>query len=202
MFKDAFAQLEANPRLRIALAIFIALLWAQLIVAIQRAQATERRNLAATAGQLERARQETAVQDWASRAELAIAARNAAQSNLWRQASLGLAQASFLEWANRELARHDLKPRSVTLVTTASSNPLLGSVATVPAPAEGLTVMRVRFDAEFDAQRVPQFLAALAAAEPRVAVESLTVRSEVNPRFDGVLLAHFQPLTPAVGAAR
>lgn len=198
MMESIKAELAENGRLRLGLALLVVIAWVNVIVMLKARVESTQKALTASETALARASRDAATTDWPLRAERAIGARNMAYDTLWKQPTLGLAQARFQEWVSAELVRAGLTVRSVAPATTLAS----GQGISDQDDTSELWRVRIRFDAEFDAERFNNFLLALARSQPKVIVESLNARGDPNPRLEGVLVAYFLKPIDSAGASK
>jgi hypothetical protein len=180
------AQLRGNLRLRMALALIVAIVWWSYVQGIQDRAQQQRVAYRQAANQLARLDNPAALGEWPKRAEAAKLTQVDAQSRLWRFASIGLAQASLQDSLVDTLTRAKAKSTSITLVENSSSGAKAagkqGKGEDADHPAIPLVHFKVVFD--FDQAVLHTVLADLAASKQMWIVDGLAVRIQFNSRAE------------------
>lgn len=189
----ALLELKTNPRLRWGVWLIAAILW--LYVALEMRDASRRQveRYATTARQVEMARAALAQSDWKTRLEDVRALQSQLERRLWREGTLGLAQASFQDWLNVAAQQNTLS--RVSIVVAAQEDP--GARGDMPGGRETvasqppLWKVSARMSFDFDPRTLYPFLARIATSERGVFVESLVIRG-TPLRVEMGLVAYFQ----------
>ena len=198
-----FEELRANPRLRMGLALALALVlfvvlndWRAATGERARAVGREQARLEATA---ERAR-DTA---WTQRAQEARAARVQFEASLWQAGSVGAAEALFVDWMNREMGAAKVNNLNEIAASLPGGN-APGQVTSGPTLPDGTALMRLSVSYEFAPGVVERVLDRLAQTNRYLVVESLTVRRRPLARVEMVVSSLARPSAAAEqkGAAR
>ena len=178
-------ELRANPRLRLGLAVIAGTLGFYGLLAWQDHQqelAAQGQRLSA---QVQRLSSRQAMDQWPQRAEDAQQVLQAVQRRLWRQSSVGLAQAEFQDWLREQLRRTNALNAVVKIAEAdepaarAGAGAGAGADTTARAPRSDLT--RVSAQVEFantDPQILLALLAGLAGPERTVVVQVLSVKPQ------------------------
>lgn len=182
---DSREQWRNNARLRYGVYAIFAIMWFYGILVLRDAVSVKREAWLAAESRIGRSKVLASSGDWASRADEAKAALNDFESLLWKEGSLGLAQAAVQESINRSLAAGGLISRQVKVVV--SDTPLSPDMPEVVA-------IRARVLVDFRPAAVNAWLAAMARdvseKKPAMVVESLSVRGAPSPTADFELVAY------------
>ena len=188
-----FEELRSNPRLRIGLALVVAILLGYGLLEWRDRQDAGMADYKRLLGQVARMGQPQQPAQWAQRASEATDALQQARSQLWRNASTGLAQAQVQDWLNGLLRQVDAKSASVR-VAEPELNPDAPSLASrLPQELKTLQPLRARVEFNTDASVLLTLLAALNDAPQRVVVENLTAK----PLKTELVLTFWFEITPA-----
>ncbi len=184
-FSDSREQWRSNPRLRYGVYAIFAIMWFYGSLVLRDAVTIKREAWLAAESRIARAKVVANSGDWASRAGDVKAALNDFESLLWKEGSLGLAQAAVQESINRSLTAGGLIGRQVKV--TVSDTPLSPDMPEVVA-------IRARVLVDFRPTAVNAWLAAMARdvseKKPAMIVESLSVRGAPSPTADIELVAY------------
>ena len=200
LFADVVAEWRSNRRLRLGLYVVAAIAWTHAILVMRDHVASAQTAWRATEQRIARARATANSADWTARAQEAKAVQADWESLLWREGSVGLAQAAFQENLNRSLAAAAIVPRSLRLATPEG---------TMNAELPDIVPMRARLQLEFRTAAVANWLAGLQRERfekrPSMVVESFTVRNTTGlggaPIADVEVVAYALRAAPASGKA-
>ncbi len=203
--KPYIAEFKASPRLRWGVWGIVGILWLYGILELRdevgrlgEAYRAVNRNFARTqsiAGQSE----------WTARLAEARTAQAGLEKLLWRESTVGLAQATFHDWviqsaqqagASRPQLTVSMQEEAAAGVAAAGA----GSGSARSSSVPGLWKASARLSFDFSPQTLYALLGRIASHEKRVVVESMTIRSSPSPRAELVLVAYFQhPSGPPEG---
>lgn len=189
--------LRANPRLRLGLWLIGFILWGYGLLLLDEHLQVARADYTATAARHARALDVAADTAWPDRLRAVRALEAQIDSRLWREASPGLAQATFQDWLGGAMRGANF------------TNPLLAVSVheeQLDAAAQpGAAVMwktRARLSGDFTPTGLAAFLKILAEHDKAIVVESLVVKGSAGkPRAELSLAAYFQPPAGESGAA-
>lgn len=182
------AAIKANPRLRLGLWFIVGIAWLYGLLLLRdeaRHTASEHQALAR---KVARVQAQAAQSEWPERVEPARALQLELESRLWRESTIGLAQAAFQDWLNQAVQQASLTRPMVTVaaqeenasgVTEADHN---GDIWKVSA--------KLGFD--FAPKSFNALMERLAGHDKQIVVETLVVRGTPTQRAEMVLVAHFQ----------
>ena len=180
--------LRTSRRLRIGLALIVAILWFYALLDGRDRNASAREQYALVAAQLPRLNDQQKQTQWLSRAKEGAQALARAEQGLWHNSSPGLAQAELQDWLSQQLTQSKAANFNVKVAESdAGAGPEQKSDQVDAAVSD---VKRVRAKMEFntDPKILDRFLAALAAADHLVTVDSMQVR---QPRTEIAVSAWF-----------
>ena len=194
-----FAGLKDNPRLRLGFWLIVAIFWLYGLLLLRdeaRLVASEHLALARKVTRLQAQARQT---EWAARVEPALAGQIALESRLWREATIGLAQATFQDWLNQAVQQSSLT-RGVVTVAAQEDNLPDKNVATKTESGLNQDIWKVsaKVGFEFTPKGLYGFLGRVEGNDQQIIVESLVVRGPPTPRVEMVLVAYFQK--PAAAA--
>jgi hypothetical protein len=182
-------EVRGNRRLALGLLLALLLVWLYMILALRDATARLARELRQVNQEQARTESIGSADQWRARAQSAAQLRNQMHERIWRQPTLGLAQARFQEWLALEINRVGIGRRGIVPLAAAGA----GTPANADDASESKDFWRValRVDAEADPYALQQLLTNLARAKPQVLVEALNVRAGPPARFDMIVVAPF-----------
>lgn len=203
MFDSIKAELAASGRLRLGLALIVAVLWLYGALLLRDARDERTRAFRTASVQLARLEQAAQQAEWPQRLEEAKILQAALESGLWRGDSLGLSRAALQDWLAQQMKQAQVPRPLITLAAQEDDAP--GAAGAVPDAAAadlaaGLWKVKAKLNFDFTAESLPLLLARLAAPSPRVTVESLRVVREPVARVEMVVVAYFQKPQPAQAA--
>ena len=209
MFDKLAAELGASRRLRVGLALIVAVLWLYGVLLLRDARDERTRGFRQASVQLVRLQEAAGQTEWPQRLEEAKILQAALESGLWRGDSLGLSRAALQDWLAQQMKQAQVPRPLITLAAQEEDAPGAagGAGAAGAAPdaaaadlAAGLWKVKAKLNFDFTAESLPLLLARLAAPSPRVTVESLRVVREPVARVEMVVVAYFQKPQPAQAA--
>lgn len=206
MLVDALSEFRGSPRLRWGIWLILGILWFYGVLLLRDEVRDRGAAHAAELRQLVRLQAAAAQPGWPDRAEAARAQRLGLENRMWREGTLGLAQASFQDWVGQAASQAGLA-RPVLTVAAQEESALPGDSAVAKKEAEtapaGQWKVTAKVAFEFRAESLHQFLGIVASHEKMVSVDSVVIRSTPVPRAEIVLIAYYQkPVREREGNAR
>ena len=138
--------------------------------------------------------------EWTARLEPARAAQLELEGRLWREGTIGLAQAAFQDWVNQAVQLSNLTRPIVTVAAqegiTAAVDKTSGGAADPVAP-DGIWKVSAKLTFDFTPKGFYALMGRLAGHDKEIVVEVLLIRGAPIPRAEMVLVAYFQK--PAAG---
>ena len=132
MFDKIQAELAASGRLRLGLALIVAVLWLYCALLLRDERDERMRAFRAASVQLTRLQQAAQQAEWPQRMEEAKVTVAQLESGLWRGDSLGLSRAALQDWLTQQLKQANVSRPLITLAAqeedTASSPAAVGFV--------------------------------------------------------------------------
>lgn len=189
MLDQFISELKNNARLRIGIALILAVLWLYFILLMRDALdngAREYRGSSVTLGKLQSVVQEG---DWAERLAAAKTLQAEMESALWRGDSSGLANASFQDWLNQQMQLAGVARPTVSVGAGSETEPSSG--------IEDLWHVRAKMTFDFNSDSLNKLLGQIGAHPQHVVIESLHVTKEPIPRVEIMASAYFQQSEPA-----
>ena len=205
MFDKLQAELAASGRLRLGLALIVAVLWFYGALLVRDARDERTRAFRTASVQLVRLQQAAQQAEWPQRLDEAKVAVAQLESGLWRGDSLGLSRAALQDWLAQQLKQANVGRPLITLAAQEEDSAWAagagGDMAAMEL-ASGLWKVKAKLNFDFNAEGLHVLLAKLAAPSSRVMVESLRVVREPVGRVEMVVVAYFQkPQASQVGSA-
>lgn len=191
-------ELHSNPRLRVGLAIVVAILFGYGLLEWRDQLDTGRAEYTRLLGQVARMGQPQPAAQWAQRASEAGDALRQARAQLWRNGSTGLAQAQVQDWLNGLLRQVAAKGATVRVSEPEISPDVASLAGRLPADMQTVKPLRARIEFNSDPAALLALLAAFNDAPHRVVVEGLTVK-EIKTEM--VLTFWFEIGAPTPGDA-
>ena len=179
-------ELRDNARLRLGLALLAAVLGLYGLIEWQDRQALRAGQLQRMAAQVARLSNPQTMGVWPQRAREARAVLQGLEQRLWRNTSVGLAQAQFQDWLRDQLRLANAPNATVRIAEAEGVAATRPDVAPDPSSASagaaaGGDLLRVGAQVDFalaDPQLLVALLAAMAANQRAVQVESLVVKNQ------------------------
>ncbi|HUW36058.1 MAG TPA: hypothetical protein VMV91_01900 [Rhodocyclaceae bacterium] len=185
------AELRANPRLRWGLWAIAGVLWLYGVLAMHDEVQAKRDSYLALSKSVARIQGTATQSEWSNRLGEAKSLQLNLESRLWREGTLGLAQATFHDWLYQSAQQAGLA--NVQLLVAAQDD---GSGGKGPADggmrsASDLWRVSAKLSFDFNPQSFYPLLAHIYSHEKRVTVESLVIRSTPTPKAELLLVAYF-----------
>lgn len=198
MFNQFLSELKSNARLRIGVALVFAVLWLFLILTMRDALDTSVREYRRASFKLGKLQSVMQQDDWTERLHAATTLQAAMESTLWRGDTLGLARASFQDWLNEQVR---LAAVSRPVISIGSGNEEASGDQAHAAGINDLWKVKANVVFDFNPEALYKLLGQMAKNTHHVAIESLRITKEPNPRVEMVASAYFQkserPPSPA-----
>ncbi len=187
------AQIRANRRLAIALALIPVIVWGYLILSTQQWVDDEVSRLVRTREEAARLDRIATDASWARRAREADARRIELEGRMWRIETEGLARAEFQEWL---LATSRIAGIGRPQVRLDAND-------TDAQRQSGYKALNASLSGDFSPESLQAFLAAIANEKRLVVVNNMRIQRQPLPRIDMVLTAYGLPAAamPAAAAA-
>ena len=190
------AELRANPRLRWGLWVIAAVLWFYGVLALHDAVQTKRDSYLVLIQRVTRL-QGTATQgEWSKRLAEAKSLQVNLESRLWRESTIGLAQATFHDWLYQLAQQASLGNVQLQVAAQDDGSGSDGSGRKGTADggariASDLWRVSAKLSFDFNPQSFYPLLARISGHEKKVSVESLVIRSMPTPKAELLLVAYF-----------
>jgi hypothetical protein len=208
MMNDILNQLRANVRLRVGLALIIAMGWLYGVLTLRDEVAEQTQRFRSSTQSVARLKAQLTQPEWGDRAVAARATAVQLEAKLWQAPTPGLAQAALQDWLMKTVAKVGIANPQVTVAVVEDAN--VGNnaspVATDPststdanAPAD-LWKLKAKLNFEFNPSTLMDFLAALETNDQQITVHVLTARKDPAPRAEMELIAYFQKQKTANGS--
>lgn len=187
------AKVQDNPRLRLGVFLIIGMFWLYGLLVLRdesRLAATEYQTVAKKVVRLQAEAKQT---EWATRVEPVLALQLDLESRMWREGTIGLAQATFQDWLNQAVQQSNLV-RAVVSVAAQEDNAQEKNTAvkTLSAPNPDIWKVSAKIGFDFTPKGLYALIGRLEGNDKQIIVESLVVRTTPSPRADMVLVAYFQ----------
>jgi len=199
MFSALQAELKSSARLRLGLALIVAVLWVYGLLLLRDAQDSLQQQHRSASVKLARLQAGTKEGDWAARLESAQTLQSQLESRLWRGDTLGLARAALQDHLNQQMQLAGIS-RPVVTMGTADEDTKRADSKDVRL-TEDLWRVKAKLLCDFNPASLNKLLVQLASQQRGVVVESLRVTKEPVPRVEAVLLAYFQKPDSAAKSA-
>jgi hypothetical protein len=198
--KPLFAELKSNPRLRWGFWGIVGILWFYGVLELRDGVARQGEAYRAINRNIARTQAIASQSEWLSRLEEARSVQIDLERRLWRESTVGLAQATFHDWLSQVAQQASLARSQVTVVAqdegTRVTKESTGTDSGQVSGTQRLWRISARLAFDFGPQSLYSLLARIASYEKKVVVESLLIRSAPSPRVDLVLVAYFQKTAP------
>ena len=187
------AEIRGNPRLRLGLWLIFGIFWLYALLLLRDAGNRATNELTTLGKKVARLQTESAQTAWTTRAASAEALQVNLESRLWREGTIGLAQATFQDWLTQGAQQANLARTVVTVAAQEESNVENAATAkTEPVMPKNIWKVSAKVGFDFTPKGLYAFLARLEQHDKQVIVESLTIRGSPAPRAELILVAHFQ----------
>lgn len=192
-FSALLAGAKANPRLRLGLWLIIGIAWLYALLLLRdeaRHAVSEHQTLARKVARFQAQAKQT---DWMERVEPARALQLELESQLWRESTVGLAQAAFQDWLNQAVQQANLARPMVTVAAQEeSASEKSGTDATGSDRNGDVWKVSAKVGFDFTPKGLYALLGRLAGHDKQIVVETLVIRGVPTPRAEMVLVAYFQ----------
>lgn len=197
------AAIRENPRLRIGIFVIFGILWFYGLLVLGEEVTLAGREHQTMARKLARLNAQATQTEWAARAGPTLAIQLDLESRLWREGTIGLAQAAFQDWLNQAMSQSGVT-RTAAIVAAQEDSAVekSGANTTGADPTRDLWKVSAKASFDFTPKGLYTLLGRLEGYEKQITVESLIVRGSQVPRVEMVLVAYFQkPSTVAKDAS-
>lgn len=187
------AEIKANPRLRLGLWLIIGIAWIYCLLLLRDEVQRAGNEHQAFAKKVARTLAQASQNEWLERAESAQAMQLQHESRLWREGTIGLAQAGFQDWLNLVVQQSGLTRPVLTVAAqeeSASEKTAAGAKGNDNASSLWKITAKLSFD--FTPKNLYELMARLAGHDRQIVVETLVIRSVPAPRAEMMLVAYFQ----------
>lgn len=194
-------EVRTNPKLRAGLWAIVGILWFYGVLVLHEEVERRRQAYQETVKELRRVEAMAGQAEWPERREAARALVLQMEGRLWSEGTLGLAQASLLDWLNRAAQRHQLLHLTVN-VGAQEDTEAAGRSDAAPRAGSTLSLWKVtaKMSFDFDPKTLYPFLAGLQSNDKALLVESLTIRAAPAPRVDMAVVAYHQRPQPVASS--
>lgn len=187
---NALAELKANPRLRWGLWGIVGVCWLYGILELRDDIQNKGDTYRALSKKTARIKEVATQEEWLSRRTDAQALRINMESRLWRENTIGLAQATFQDWLNQLTQQANLA--KAQLAVAAQEGEGIGGKDQAGAESTfGLWKVSAKLSFDFNPQSFYPLLTRIATHEKKLVMESLTIRSTPSPRVELLLVAYY-----------
>jgi DNA-binding helix-hairpin-helix protein with protein kinase domain len=187
------AGIKANPRLRLGLWFIVGIAWLYGLLLLRDATiraATEYQVLAKKVARVEAL---SGQNEWIARVEPAQSQQLYLESRLWRESTIGLAQAAFQDWLNQAVQQANLTHSVVTVAAQEeSSSEKAAPNVTEAAPNSDLWKVSAKLSFDFTPKSLYALMGYLSEHDKQTVVETLVIRGAPASRVEMMLVAHFQ----------
>ncbi len=198
MLDQFLSEIKANPRLRIAVAFAIAVLWVYLILLLRDASDGSARSYRSASIKLAKLQSVMQQGNWTERMNTATTLQANMESALWRGDTLGLARASFRDWLNQQVQRAGV---SRAVISMGSGDDQTPGDQVQSASVGDLWKVRAKLVFDFNPESLNKLLRQMTGDPHRVVIESMQITKEPIPRVEISASAYFQksdrPPSPA-----
>lgn len=192
------AAVKANSRLRLGVLAIVAIAWLYGLLLLRDEIGLAAGEYQAVSKKLARVQLQATQTGWIARVEPARSAQLELESKLWRESTVGLAQAAFQDWLNQAVQQANLTRVSVAVgaqeETVAGKN---AASSTETDTTAGLWKVTAKISFDFTPKGLYSLLGRLEGYDKQIVVESVVVRGTPSPRAEMVLVAFFQRPAPA-----
>ncbi len=187
------AGVKANPRLRLGLWLIVGIAWLYGVLLLRdevRRAASDHQALASNVARIQAQAKQT---EWPARVEPAQALQLELESRLWRESTIGLAQAAFQDWLNQAVQQANLTRPVVSVAAQEQSAPEKDVTGATETGLKGdIWKVSAKVGFDFTPKGLYALMGRLAGHDKQIVVETLVVRGAPVPRAEMVLVAHFQ----------
>jgi hypothetical protein len=208
--RPVVAEWKSNSRFRWGVWGIVGIVWLYGVLELRDQVGRKGNDYRAVSQKVVRAKSTATQEEWIVRRDEARTAALAWEGRLWREGTIGLAQATFHDWLRQLVSQAGVTGTQLTVAAQSEegasgrSPSNSGDKEVLAAPGLWKVSARVAFD--FHPQSFYPMLARLAGSERRVVIESLVIRSMPSPRAELGVVAYFQKpaavTTAEVGALK
>lgn len=179
-------ELKVNQRLRIGLALIVAIVWFYAVLELRDRSDAAAQGLAVQARQVFRLQQQSAQSEWLDAARVSKERRTEVEKVLWTTDTSGSANAALQDWLQEKAKQSGIPLMQVTFADAVDGGPFGAAVRIDKADnlPIGISKVKGRMNFEFDGSTFDRFMAAVSAGEHPIFVENLTVRNLVPGRAE------------------
>lgn len=199
LISPLLAGIKTNPRLRIGLWLIIGIAWLYSLLLLRDATLHAASEHQALAKKVARMMAQAGQTEWIKRVEPAQAMQLRLENRLWRESTIGLAQAGFQDWLNQTVQQAGLIRSVVTVaVQEESAAEKNTSGARETDLNSDLWKVSAKLSFDFTAKSLYALMGHLAEHDKQIVVETLVIRGAPVSRVEMMLVAYFQkPAAPA-----
>lgn len=186
MLDQFLHEFKHNLRLRIGLALILAVIWLYLILVMRDAlddSTRMHRNASNRLSQLQSVMQQN---DWNERLIAATTLQASLESELWPGDTLGLSRATFQDWLNQQMQSASISHPIISMAASETSD------QAVSPQADELWQVRAKVVFDFNPASLNQLLQQMMQYRHHVVIESLHITKEPVPRVEIMASAFFQ----------
>lgn len=209
MLNEALNNLRSNARLRLWLALIVAVVWFYGILVLRDALQDAQQQQRSAALGISRLQAQLAQPEWLQRLPAAKTLAVQLEGRLWQAPTAGLAQAALQDWLNMALLQNKAMV-TVTVVdeiigaSVDGNNPGGAGAPTTSAATDGspatppdLWKIKAKVGFDFSTPGLLEFLNRIENSDKQIILTSLTVRKDPPSHVEVELLAYFQKQTVA-----
>jgi hypothetical protein len=187
------ASIKANPRLRLGFWLVLGIAWLYAILLLRDETGHAASEHQALAKKVARIEAQAGQVEWIKRVEPARALLLQQENRLWRESTIGLAQAAFQDWLNQAVQQANLTRPMVTVAAQEESTPEKKATDAKEAePNSDIWKVSAKASFDFTPKNLYALLARLSAHEQQIVIETLVIRGIPVPRAEMLLVAYFQ----------
>jgi len=197
-------ELKTNPRLRWGFWAIVGVLWLYGVLALRDEVQRKSDSYLVLSKKVARTQETAAQSEWPNRLGDARSLQLNLESRLWREDTIGLAQATFHDWLSQLAQQANLT--KVQLVVAAQDIESAGRKDSASSDGSGTRIasdlwkLSAKLNFDFNPQSFYPLLTRISTHEKKVAVELLAIRSTPTPKAELMLVAYFRKPTPGVPA--
>ena len=187
------AAINANSRLRLGLWLIVGIAWLYGLLLLREGTQHAAAEHQALARKVARVVAQAGQTEWPERIESAQALQLQMESRLWRESTLGLAQAAFQDWLNLAVQQASLTRSAVTVAAQEESASEKKTVsATETSPNSDIWKVSAKLSFDFTPKTLYALMGRLATHDKQIVIETLVIRGSPTPRAEMLLVAYFQ----------
>lgn len=187
------AAINANSRLRLGLWLIVGIAWLYGLLLLREGTQHAAVEHQALARKVARVVAQAGQTEWPERIESAQALQLQMESRLWRESTLGLAQAAFQDWLNLAVQQANLTRSAVSVAAQEESASEKKTVsATETSPNSDIWKVSAKLSFDFTPKTLYALMGRLATHDKQIVIETLVIRGSPAPRAEMLLVAYFQ----------